>query len=327
MIRHFRRLSTMVPLVLDVHQCARLPGPSVVPIDVSWHMPGSKRDPLADFRNIRLPRARFLNLDEVANHDHPMKLPHMMPSASDFARACGALGITRQSHVVLYDSVGVFSSPRALFMFKAFGHENASILNGGLPAWQSHGYPLEEGSRSTTNILPTEYPENEVTLDEGMIRSYDDVVKNMSLSPFNNTESELVLDARSAERFNGTAPEPRPGLKSGHIPNSFSLPFSTLLEAHQTEDKTGYTTLRAPEDLRKIILESISVDGTVPPGGLARRFVNTCGSGMTAAIIWLALQQIGVNSSIYDESWMGYAERPASKIAVVESGQQSNFVE
>jgi thiosulfate/3-mercaptopyruvate sulfurtransferase len=102
-------------------------------------------------------------------------------------------------------------------------------------------------------------------------------------------------------RFNGTAPEPRQGLQSGHIPNSFSLPFHTLLERHQTQNGTSYTSLRPAEELRKIILESISVDGRVPPGELMRRFVNTCGSGMTAATIWLALQQIGVDSSIYDE--------------------------
>ena len=143
------------------------------------------------------------------------------------------------------------------------------------------------------------------------------MISNSSLSPFDDKTSDVVLDARSAERyafvrlrinslnslfrFNGTAPEPRPGLRSGHIPNSFSLPFNTLLEKHQLQDGTSYTRLRPTEDLRNIILKSISVDGNTPPGGLTRRFVNTCGSGMTAAVIWLALQQIGVNSSIYDE--------------------------
>jgi len=298
--------------VLDVNQYARLPSPSVVPIDVSWHMPNSKRDPRAEFESKRLPSARFLNLDEVADLDHPMKLPHMMPSPSVFASACRALGVTRESHVVLYDSIGVFSSPRALFMFKAFGHERASILNGGLSAWQSHEFPLEGGA--STNIIPTAYPENETKIDLGVIKSYDDMVKNASLSPFDDQTSAVVLDARSSERFNGTAPEPRQGLQSGHIPNSFSLPFNTLLQQRQLPDGTSYASLLPPEELHDIILKSISVNGSPPPGTLSRQFVNTCGSGMTAAIIWLALQQIGADSSIYDESWMGYAARPSSKI-------------
>ncbi|KAF8311005.1 Rhodanese-like protein [Clavulina sp. PMI_390] len=308
-----RAMTAKVPLVLELNQYARLQSSTVVPIDVSWHMPAANRAPLKDYYAARLPRARFLDLDEMANHEHPLALPHMLPSPNVFAQTCQKLGITRESHVVFYDSVGVFSAPRALFTFKAFGHERASILNGGLPAWQLAGYPIEEGESSVSAIIPqTDYLVPGDLTSQSMVRTYEEIAENAKSSPFDNDETALVLDARAPGRFNGTSPEPRPGLPSGHIPHSYSVPFNTLLTDHQYPS-ASFTTLKDSEQLREILGTALLANGRLNDP-FARKIVTTCGSGMTAAIIWLALQQIGVESALYDESWMGYAARSSSII-------------
>jgi len=253
-----------------------------------------------------------MNLDDVSS-PHPLNLPHMMPSPTLFAETCKRLGIEPNTHVILYDTLGIFSSPRALFMFKAFGHHKVSVLNGGLPIWKHTGLPIDhEGFKGPSNYIPVEYPEPKLKIN--WIRNYENMKENAKAAPSENNNHELVLDARAAPRFNGTAPEPRPGLPSGHIPNSISLPFSLLLQSVQTTKGGQFTELRSPEELREIIAKAVGSDNPIQPGSKIK-IVNTCGSGMTAAIIWLALQRLGIDSALYDESWIGYAARPESIIA------------
>jgi len=299
------------PLILSPADFNRLSG-DVVAVDASWHMPNSGRRGSVEYEQKRLKDARFLDLDAVASTGHPLALPHMMPPASLFAKTCQDLGIRRNSHVVLYDSTGVFSSPRALFMFKTFGHNQASILDGGLPRWEAEGNPLISG-KPTTTMQMSNY--SEPTLDGTNLRDYDHMKQNAS-QPVGSQETDIVFDARAAGRFQGTAPEPRPGLPSGHIPHSLSLPFNLLLQTHNASPGPSYTTLRDADELRQLFGDLLGSDRLqlYQEHGL-KRIVNTCGSGMSAAIIWLALQQIGIDSALYDESWMGYAARAESNIA------------
>ncbi|KDQ13641.1 hypothetical protein BOTBODRAFT_630746 [Botryobasidium botryosum FD-172 SS1] len=291
--------SNSTPLLVTPATLKELPPSKTVPVDATWFMPNVDRVALKEYIARRIPRARYLDLDEVAS-PHPLGLKHMMPDAETFKAACERLGIEPNSHVVLYDSHGIFSSPRALFMFKAFGHERASVLDGGLPRWEDEGFEIESGEPQP--VEKTSYPLP--TLGSNWVRNYSQIVSNSLTDP---TSSELVLDARSKGRFTGTDPEPRPSLSSGHIPNSRSLPFNTLLATNISKKTSApYTTLLPREELRKAF-DAAGVDGT-------RNVVNSCGSGMTAGVLWLALQRLGVSSAIYDESWTGYASRDESRI-------------
>jgi len=296
--RFMSALSTK--LVLTPVELSELPQETTVPIDVSWFMPNVSRDPNAEFLAKRIPNARRIDLDAVAS-EHPLGLKHMMPSPAFFAVSCEQIGVSPSSHVVLYDSAGVFSSPRALFMFKAFGHKSASILNGGLPRWEKEGHPIETGLPKP--VTPTKYAEP--TLNMSFIRGYHEIVQNTTVSA---SDAEIVLDARSRGRFTGEDPEPRPGLSSGHMPNSRSLPFTELLKSTD-----GYTVLDSPERRREIVEKVLGPEMKNVFSG-ERHVVNSCGSGMTAAVLWLALQELGVDTAIYDESWTGYAIRSESTI-------------
>ncbi|KZT61095.1 Rhodanese-like protein [Calocera cornea HHB12733] len=301
-------LSTRESLLVTPEEVSSWASGSYVPLDATWFMPASDRKAYDEFEKKRLPNARFFDVDKVASQ-HPLGLPHMMPDSQMFANACESLGIDRGTRLVFYDTYGIFSAPRALFTFKAFGHEEAVVLNGGLPRWEVEGHPLETHApsapwRSTYKPLPT--------LDESVIRSYEQVIGNAQLSRDDKT-GELVVDARSQERYAGTVPEPRPGLPTGHIPNSLSLPFSTLLENHVDHSPT-YTTMLPPEKLREVVETMLGAYANDVLSG-KRSLVNSCGSGMTAAIVWLALQELGVKSALYDESWTGYAMRKESPLA------------
>lgn len=319
-------------------------------------MPGSSRNPRAEWRALRIPGAQFLDLDEVASA-HTLGLKHMMPSPETFAKACEDFGVSPDSHVVIYDSHGIFSSPRALYMFRAFGHALSSILDGGLPAWIAYGCPTETG-----DPLPVEsaaYPAPQ--LDTKVVKSYEQVVANSRFNPANEPLADLVLDARSKDRYLGTAPEPRAGLSSGHIPYAFSLPFTAFLDtrpmpspppataqplpagssipalgAHPPDATPRdpipdppaltlesfpaslpkqYATLKPTTQILDVLRESLGPDfaGEVLEG--KRGVTASCGSGMTAGVLWLGLQAIGATEvGIYDESWTGYAMRKESKI-------------
>nr|GAT47891.1 predicted protein [Mycena chlorophos] len=281
-----------------------------VVLDSTWFMPNSPRVAKAEFKAKRIPGAQFLDLDEVAS-SHPLGLKHMLPSPKTFANACGAFGMERSSTAVFYDAHGVFSSPRALWMFKqAFGHENAAILDGGLPRWEAEGFPVDTNPEVAAPV-PATY--STPTLDALATRSYEQMVDNAAK---HSPARELVMDARSRGRFLGTDPEPRPGLSSGHMPHSVSLPFNVFLRNHVASNGSPYTTFLPEDQLRSALEEAIGserLSQAVLQG--QQPVITSCGSGMTAAILWLGLQLLGVkNTSLYDESWTGYALRPSSII-------------
>ncbi|KAF9456148.1 Rhodanese-like domain-containing protein [Collybia nuda] len=306
--------SGSTPLLLSpsqVHNLTRSNKP-VAFLDASWVMPNSSRKPYNEFLAKRIPGAQFLDVDEVSS-PHPLGLKHMMPTGRVFADACEAFGIEPSSHVVIYDTSGVFSSPRALFMFRTFGHSNSSIINGGLPAWMDLGLPVESGPLTKTRTVRYETP----LLDTEALRNYDEIVAN-SQEPSTSSRTSLVLDARARGRYLGQEPEPRPGLASGHIPRSLSLPFNLFLKKNAAKDGTEFTTLLPEPDLKVALADAIGAEHTTHIMQGLMPVITSCGSGMTAAVLWLGLKCLGVEKvSLYDESWTGYAMRPTSKIETI----------
>ncbi|KAI0824129.1 Rhodanese-like protein [Trametes gibbosa] len=315
------------PLVITPAQLQELRandrnGSDLVVLDASWHMPNSPRKGAEEFLRVHLPSARFIDVDEVAS-SHPLALPHMLPDPTTFANACARLGISPNTQVVLYDTHGVFSSPRALYMFRAFGHNRSSILDGGLPGWQAHGGSIEDGAGSTVEKHPS-YPPP--TLNRDVVKDYEQIVSNSRTDPAEDPRAFYVLDARAKDRFLGTAPEPRAGLRSGHMPYSVSLPFNAFLETHTVSGDAivrpnvgdgpyTYTRLRSTQGILTALEEALGPERTREVLQGKRQVVTSCGSGMTAGILWLGLKLLGVERvGLYDESWTGYASRTESTV-------------
>ncbi|KAG6334929.1 hypothetical protein ID866_4171 [Astraeus odoratus] len=301
-----------VPYLLSPSQLrVSLSSGGVSLLDASWFMPNSPRNPYEEFVKKRIPGAHFLDLDKVAS-PHELGLKHMMPTERLFADACESFGIEPNSHVVIYDTHGVFSSPRALFMFRAFGHVKSSILDGGLPRWEAEGFETEHvppaDSKKSTYPTPN--------FDRTVVRSYEQVVANSMLDPALDPSAELVVDARARGRFMGTDPEPRPGLSSGHIPHSLSLPFTAFLKTHTAlNSRTQYTTFLSIPELRQALVNAIGAEQAELVIAGQRPITTSCGSGMTAGVLWLGLRMLGAPKvALYDESWTGYATRPESRI-------------
>lgn len=286
-------------------------------LDSSFHLPNSGRSALDDFRRgPRLPGARLFDHDLVADLSYtipnsPVKLGHMLPDIHTFKRHAQLLGIARNDHLLFYDSLGLFSAPRAAWLFNAYGHPSISVLDGGLPRWIHEKCPIETDAPSP----PPEPSEYDLSgFDEAHARekvvSYDAIIQNLTKTP---TEDECmtVFDARPTGRFLGVDGEPRPGLRSGHIPRSVSLPFSGLL----TEPKMGetYRCLLGAEACQKVFLDAL--DNHAPTWEHLinghKKAVVSCGSGLSACILWLALHLYHPNAIVllYDESWTGYASR------------------
>ncbi|MEQ9519795.1 MAG: 3-mercaptopyruvate sulfurtransferase [Parvibaculum sp.] len=262
-----------------------LGAPDIKIVDGSWHMPAAARDPRAEFEEAHIPGAVFFDLDEISDTDSPY--PHMLPSTEKFCSRMKSMGIGDGHHIIAYDSSGLFSAARLWWTFRVHGHERVSVLNGGLKKWKAEGRPLAHGISEASERHYTARINNFIIRDKAAIRS--------------NIESkrEQVIDARSKGRFDGTAPEPRAGLASGHIPGSLSLPFDLLISEEGT--------LKDETDLRAHF-EAAGVD-------LARPIITTCGSGVTAAILYLALTSIGhQNVALYDGSWTEWAADPTSPI-------------
>ncbi|KAG8826698.1 hypothetical protein FRC19_008153 [Serendipita sp. 401] len=221
--------------LLTPAQASTLPSSSTKFLDTTWLMPNSPRSARQEFEKARIRGAKYFDLDEVAGPNE-LGLKAMMPSSEQFKEACDQLGITKEDSVVLYDTRGVLSSPRALFTFKAFGHPKAFVLNGGLPAWRAAGLSVDE-SYPTGEAVATgasgAYPLP--SMDPSIIRSYEQMLENIKRDP---GDAELVIDARPKARFMGSAPEPWEGLPSGHIPNSVSIPFTELLTTHEYSHDT-----------------------------------------------------------------------------------------
>ncbi|GAA6010820.1 hypothetical protein JCM10207_005861 [Rhodosporidiobolus poonsookiae] len=323
-------------------------GGDVVVLDASWHMPNldPPRDAWGEYRKKRIEGAGFWHQDQIASTS-PLSVPHNMPTKELFEDACSRLGISRESHVVLYDSTGVFSSPRGAFTFKHFAHDQVSILDGGLPRWVAEGYPTSNSSPANPNphaLLPGEKARYQPIFSEllyavkprvesyfiadieelftdykvpdgaeqGDVRQWEDLNGVIGqLEGSGGREGDVVLDARPEGRFLGTAPEPRPGLSSGHMPHAYSLPFPELLTGADVK------TLKPAAELEDAIKSRVGDEVWQSLKSGERGVTTTCGSGMTAAVLWLGLQRAGVSADkikLYDESWTGYAQRPESKI-------------
>jgi len=308
-----RSMSSKAPLLITPKalQDLRSSSSGVDILDASWFMPNSPRNASKEFTEKRIPGSRYLDLDEVAAPNE-LGLKHMMPSAQVFSDALEKFGVTPTSHIILYDSQGIFSAPRALFMFRSFGHDQSSVLDGGLPRWEAEGHLTETGP--VMEIPRSKYPEPSLASEN--IRSYEQMVSNAA-KELSGPLIEIVLDARSHGRYLGSDPEPRPGLSSGHIPHSFSLPFNEFLQTNTIpESGKSFTTFLPPKELRRKLADAVGSEYAqlITEG---KRSVNTtCGSGMTAGVLWLGLKLIEESTSValYDESWTGYASRPQSKI-------------
>jgi len=250
--------------------------PGLCVVDASWHLPNSGRDAEHEYRAAHIPGAVFFDIDRIADTDSA--LPHMLPDADRFARAAGRLGIDNGTTVVVYDSLGLFSAARAWWMFRAFGHDRVAILDGGLPAWQGRGLPVEAGAvdRASARFV--------ARFDPASVWALGDVRQNLE------TGRAALIDARSPERFAGIAPEPRPGLPSGHIPGSVNVPFNSV-----TDPDTG--RVRPPHELRALFAD---LDD--------RPAVCSCGTGVTACVLAFALHRLGHDSvAVYDGSWTEWA--------------------
>ncbi|EPE04671.1 thiosulfate sulfurtransferase [Ophiostoma piceae UAMH 11346] len=269
--------------------------PRVIPLCASWFMPNDPegRTGIQVFRKQRIPKARFFDLDKVIDRRSPY--PHMLPSAKDFAAAMSELGIRREDTVVVYDSkeLGIFSAPRVGWTLKTFGHPKVHILNN-FRAWVEDGLPTETGEMYSVECCVYPIPD----IDETKVASYDDVRKIASDHNKEGPSGVQIIDARSSGRFTGEAPEPRPGLSSGHMPGAVNIPFDAVLDP-ATKKFLSADKLRA-------IFESKGLDTEKP-------IVSSCGTGVTACVIETALgeAQFGPPESrrVYDGSWTEWAQR------------------
>jgi len=252
-----------------------LSAPDLVVLDGTWHLPTAKRDAKAEYLAEHIPGALFFDIDDFS--DEKSNLPHMLPSTVKFASRMKKMGIGDGLRIVVYDTYGLFSAARVWWTFRAMGHDDIAVLNGGLKKWKAEGRQLEDGppiKRTERHYTPR--------LNAELIRDIDDMRSYVA-----NGKMQIV-DARSAGRFAGTEPEPRPGLRGGHIPGACSVPSGTILNPDGT--------LKSRDELLAIF-KGAGIDPKNP-------VVTTCGSGVTAAMLSLALAVVGqTNAGVYDGSW------------------------
>jgi thiosulfate/3-mercaptopyruvate sulfurtransferase len=248
--------------------------PDLRVLDASWYLPAAGRDARAEYAAAHVPGARFFDIDEIS--DQRSSLPHMAPPPEKFISRMRAMGVGDGHQVVIYDGAGIFSAARVWWTFRLMGKMDVAVLDGGFPKWQAEGREIED--------MPPIVRDRHMTISRQnhLVRDVTQVAHAAKLG-----EAE-ILDARAAARFRGEAPEPRPGLRSGHIPGSKNLPFGEVLHPDGT--------MKSPAELRRVF-EAVGVD-------LAKPAITTCGSGVTAAVLSLALERIGHrNHALYDGSW------------------------
>ena len=263
------------PLVETDWLATHLNAPDLVVFDASWHLPGTSRNAHVEFEEAHIPGALFFDIDEICHQGSP--LPHMLPSTVEFASRMKQLGVGDGTRIVAYDADGIFSAARVWWMLRVMGHEDIAVLNGGLRKWKLEEHTIEDGPQR--NRTPKHFTPR---LNSSLIKDRHDILKLIK-SP-----GQPIVDARPAGRFRGEQAEPRPGLRSGHIPGSSNIPHSSVLNSDGT---------MKPVEQLQLIFNNAGVDTT-------GQIIATCGSGVTASVLALALARMGrLDTAIYDGSW------------------------
>ncbi|MEL6619338.1 MAG: 3-mercaptopyruvate sulfurtransferase [Pseudomonadota bacterium] len=273
-------------LVSTAWLAQHLKDPDLRVLDGSMYLPGSDRDARAEYEAAHIPGARFFDIDDVS--DARSDLPHMAPPPEKFMSRMRAMGVGDGHQVVVYDGSGLFSAARVWWLFRLMGHRDVAVLDGGFPKWQTEGHPTED--------MPPIVKDRHLTA-----RFQNHLVRDVTqVSQASKLGAPQIVDARSAARFRGDAPEPREGLRAGHIPGSRNVPYDSLLNAD--------ATMKSPDEMRTIF-EAAGVD-------LNKPVITSCGSGVTAAVLALGLERMGHDSwSLYDGSWTEWGMFPTVPVA------------